>query len=266
MRKPIPPAWLSACVPLLAWLALLTTAPAQAAPDGGEDMSLVPPRPAGRILDSAHWFTPSEKESARKELNRLFTENEVDVYLVTLPKKPPQGAQTYARMLGRAWSRAPVWCVVFHVPGDPGGFHVEAGGIEVRRGKIDLAIADAVKRARREISEKDRVMAAWKECSEGLRFVHASGKRRNEQVVEVRKNYFAGETEKKQRLKLLLVAAATGLVALLLVAFVLYRLLRRRRFSYLFPETSWRTRFKGPYSGGSSIIVNYRSKRVKKRK
>lgn len=248
---------------LILSLCLCTSVTAQM-DDGDEvDLSQIPTRPVGQILDAARWFSRVEKESAQSELNRLYQENDIDVYLVTSPKMPPQGSETYARNLGEAWSRAPVWCVVFHVPGEAAGFHVEAGGVEMAREKIDRAVAEACTRARKENTEKDRVMAAWKECSEGLRFVHASGKLSNERVVEVR-NGMAADYVWKQKLKKIIPVAAIGvLIILAAMVYFVVRTIRAKRFSFVFPETTWRTRFQGPHSGGGGIVVNYRGKSLK---
>ncbi len=236
----------------------------QAQDDGADDdASLIPQRPYNQILDLARWLSLAEKEAAQKELSRLYQENQIDVFLVTRATQPPQGAETYARKLGETWSKAPVWCVVFHVPGDPSGFHVEAGGVEINREKVDQAVEEACKRARRESTEKDRVMAAWKECSEGLRFVHASGKLYNERVVEVKKKMRSGMVENKRRNQIILAAAALGILLFLLISYGLICMLRKSNYSFEFPETTWRTRFQGPHSGGSDIVVNYRSKRLK---
>jgi len=231
--------------------------------DLDDDISSIPQRPYNQILDLARWLSLTEKEAAQIELSRLLQENQIDVFLVTRATQPPQGAETYARKLGETWSKAPVWCVVFHVPGDPSGFHVEAGGVEIDREEVDQAVEEACKRARRESTEKDRVMAAWKECSEGLRFVHASGKLYNERVVEVKKQMRSEIVEDKKRNKIILVAVAVGFLLFLLISYGLIRMLRKRKYSFEFPETTWQTRFQGPHSGGSGIVVNYRSKRLK---
>jgi hypothetical protein len=227
------------------------------------DDSSVSQRPYNQILDLARWLSLTEKEATQIELCRLFQENQIDVFPVTRATQPPQGAQTYARKLGETWSKAPVWCVVFHVPGDPIGFHVEAGGVEINREKVDRAVEEACKRARRESTEKDRVMAAWKECSEGLRFVHASGELHNERVVEVKKQMRTGMVEDKKRNEIILVVAAVALLLFLLISCGLIRMLRKRKYTFEFPETTWQTRFQAPHIGGGCIVVNYRSKRLK---
>lgn len=247
---------------ILAFLGVVNFAAAQV-DDDDDDVSKIPQRPYGQILDSARWLSLEEKGTAQKELSRLYEENQIDVFLVTLSEQPPQGAAVYARKLGETWSKAPVWCVVFHVPGDPSGFHVEAGGVEMARQKIDQAVAEAVKRARRENTEKERVMAAWKECSEGLRFVHASAQRHNERVVEVKKGMRSSYAQDKKREKILIAAAGLALVLFVLISYGIIRLMRRSNFTFEFPDTSWRIRFKGPHSGGSGIVVNYRGKRLK---
>ena len=111
--------------------------------DLDDDDSSIPQRPYNQILDLARWLSLTEKEAIQIELCRLFQENQIDVFLVTRATQPPQGAQTYARILGETWSKAPVWCVVFYVPGDPSGFHVEAGGVEINREEVDRAVEEA---------------------------------------------------------------------------------------------------------------------------
>lgn len=230
------------------------------------DVSRIPQRPVGHIHDAARWLDPAEKEFMGAELARLLNENQIDVFLVTRSKLPPQGPETYARILGEAWSKAPVWCVVFQVPGDPAGFHVEAGGVETDRSKIELALKDAIRRARKENSEKDRFMAAWQECSQGLRFVHQSGKRFNERFVDAKKKYISEHHDRRFRTKVMIVAVVAGLFVLMGIVAVTIFVIRKRRFTFEFPETSWRKRFRAPHSGGSGIVVNYRGKRLKQTK
>jgi len=229
-----------------------------------DDVSVIPSRPVGQILDLAHWFSEEEKEEAQRELGRLFAENQIDVYLVTRKKIPPQGVQTYARKLGETWSRAPVWCVVFHVPGDPAGFHVEAGGVEIKRKQIEQAVQEACRRARKENTEKDRVMAAWQECSQGLRFIYAQGQRRNEQLVEKKKEWREETRFKMTYKKVLLISGGIVLLALASAFWIIWKYLKRKNFSYTFPETVWRTRYLGPHSGGGGVVVNFKRKRLKR--
>ena len=225
----------------------------------GNDVSKIPERPPGHILDLARWFSLAEKEQAEKELARLYRENQIDMFLVTRSEHPPQGAESYARSLGKAWSRSPVWCVVFHVPGDPAGFHVQAGGAYMKPKGVDLVIAEGSKRAMRESTEKERVMAAWKECSQGLRFMHAVVKRQSEKVAEqneVLRNEWIADQRRKKILK---VAIVGGTFLLAAVTFVVVSLIRKKSVpkSYQFPETSWRKRYQAPHSGGGGIVVSF---------
>lgn len=248
---------------LILFVCLFAWSAASSGAQNDDDVSRIPSRPAGQIMDQARWFTAEEKESAQNELGRLFSENNIDIYLVTLKKLPPQGAETFTRSLGEAWARSPVWCVVFQVPGDPAGFHVEAGGVQIDRGQIDQALKEAIRRARRENSEKDRAMAAWRECSESLRFIYASRLRTNEKRVEARGEYFDNQKKSKFRKRAIIAAAIAGFLLLLGGIFFTIRKIRSKRLSYVFPDTSWRTRFQAPHSGGSGIVVNYRRKRLK---
>lgn len=229
----------------------------------GVDASRIPARPPGHVLDQARWLTAEEKEAAQGELSQRFTENNIDIYLVTLRKLPPQGAETFARTLGEAWARSPVWCVVFQVPGDPAGFHAEAGGVDMDLAAIDQTLKEAVRRARRENSEKDRFTAAWRECSEGLRYIHGARLRQNKRNVDATKEYFADKKQGKFRRWATIAAAAAGLLFLAAASALVVLRIRSRRATYTFPGTSWRTRFQGPHSGGSGIVVNYRRKRLR---
>ncbi len=254
---------------ILRWvmLALFACLPVTAQIDAVEDdVSVIPPRPVGHILDAARWFTSDEKSAIEPELSRLYRENQIDVYLVTRAKLPPQGAETYTRKLGETWARAPVWCVIFHVPGDPAGFHVEAGGQKIDRAAVEDAIAEACQRARKENTEKDRMIAASEECSQALRFIYAAGKRYNERVVVVKNEMRSDISKKIRRRKIILVSTIAGLLALALLIISLVRYIRKKRFTFVFPDTVWLKRFQGPHSGGSGMIVNYRRKRHKKSK
>ena len=235
------------------------------AQDAGQanDAAVMPERPPGHMLDLARWFSLAEKDQAEKELARLYQENQIDMFLVTRSEHPPQGAESYARKLGKAWSRSPVWCVVFHVPGDPAGFYVQAGGAYMTPKGVDLVIAEGSKRAMRESTEKERVMAAWQECSQGLRFMHAVVKRQSEKVAEqnevLRNEWIAGQRRKK----ILKVAIVGGTFLFAVVIFTVVSLIRKKRFpkAYQFPETSWRKRYHAPHSGGSGIVASYRMRK-----
>jgi len=232
------------------------------------DASMIPARPPGHILDLARWFSGVEKEQAEKGLASLYQNQQIDMYLVTRDELPPQGAEFYARKLGKAWSRSPVWCVVFHVPGDPAGFHVEAGIVEMNPELVDQAIAEGSKRARREATEKDRVMAAWRECSEELRFLHAMGKRYNEKRAENWDEMVKEWIADQRRKKILKVVIIGGTFLLVVVTFVVVSLIRKKRVpkAYQFPETSWRKRYQAPHSGGGGIVASYRVSKIEDRR
>ena len=172
----------------------------------------------------------------------------------------PQGAETYARSLGKAWTRSPVWCVIFQVPGDPAGCHVEAGGVEIEHKYIDQQVKESVRRARRENTEKERAMAAMRECAENLRFIHASKRRGVERGLKQREEKLADKEQDSRRTKIIIAAVVAGTLVLLAVIVFLVTWFRSKTFTYEFPDTSWRTRFQAPHSGGSGIVVNYRER------
>ena len=248
---------------LLFGLCLFATGVVDAQSDDAGGSDVIPSRPVGHVHDEARWFTLGEREIAQKELGQRFSENNIDIYLVTLDEVPSQGAQAYARSLGASWSRSPVWCVVLKIPGDPEGFYVEAGGVDMDRELIDQTLKEAIRRARRENTEKEQVISAWRECSEGLRFIHGAQSRFNEMQAEAMKKYLAEQRKKQFYRRIILAIGLLGLLVFLVVVVLLVRKLRARKAVYLFPDTSWRTRFQGPHSGGSGIVVNYQRKKLK---
>ncbi len=227
------------------------------------DDSVIPQRPPSHIFDPAKWLSPDEEDRIQNELARELRDHEIDIYIVTRAKQPIQGAKTYARTLGETWSRAPVWCVIFYVPGDPSGFHVQAAGLGLDPVRVNRAVAEATKRARREMNEKDRVMAAWSECAEVLRFMHNARDLSVDAVVE-KQNERRGEWISKEKWKRIIIVGLSGLI--IIAAALAYYLFTGRQKKkcpaiYHFPDTAWRRRYQAPFSGGGGVVANSRHKK-----
>ncbi|MBK1831772.1 TPM domain-containing protein [Verrucomicrobiaceae bacterium R5-34] len=218
----------------------------------------LPSRPMDHILDDSRLLSVDEREALQRDLGRRFIEQQVDVYLVVVDRAPAMGAKAYARALGEKWSRAPMWCVVFYQRDSDAGVLAEAGGIEVPQPSIDLAIAQAVRRARRESGEKEILFTACRECPNELRFLLATHQRSAEKQIEKRGELTDAYLHKRKLMKLLAVAAGIGLILSLIVIVFIVRKIKSRRRNFRFPETVWRERFLGPHSGGSGIVVHYR--------
>lgn len=242
------------------WMAATTHAQEEAY---DVDDSVIPERPPRHIFDPAKWLNPEEEDRISIQLADQLRENEIDVYIVTRAKQPVQGAKTYARTLGEAWTRAPVWCVIFYVPGDPSGFHVQAGGIGLDPARVNRAVAEASKRAKREMSEKDRVMAAWVECAEVLRFMHNARDRNLDAVIEQQKKLKNESVNKDKWKRIIIVSVVSAIVILLAGAWFILSKIRKKRCPavFEFPETSWRIRYLAPYSGGSGLEVSCKRKK-----
>lgn len=224
------------------------------------DDSMIPPRPSTHIFDSAKWLNANEEDRLEIELARQYDDYQIDIYIVTQPRHPVQGASTYARTLGEAWSRAPVWCVIFYVPGDPSGFHVQAGGVGLDPARVNRAIAEASKRAKREMTEKDRIMAAWSECAEVLRFMDNARDRSRDAFLDKREEVINEALSKEKRKKIIMVIAAGAFCAMIAGATFFFTRTRKKRCPavFEFPETSWRKRYQAPYSGGSGLVASCR--------
>ena len=225
-----------------------------------ENGSMFPQRPQQRVDDEVDWFSQTEKDQLAAEIDMFCEDNEMDVFVVTRSVQPPQGAAAYARALGKAWSQTPVWCVVLHVPGDPSGFHVQGGGANMNSHRVDKALAAASTRARQKSTAKERVMAAWRECSEVLHFIHVSGKRRNAPVVEQQDLMMETEIADGKWKKVLLVSGVGVMLITVLAIFLAMGIIRKNRLPavFEFPETSWRLRYQAPHSGGGGLVMKYR--------
>lgn len=222
------------------------------------DISQIPSRPYNHVMDEARWLKVQEREKIQQELSRRFVEQQIDLYLVIVRDAPAQGMKNYARTLGEAWSRAPVWCVIIHVPGNPAGVHVEAGGAEIAQPRIEKAVQDALKRSRREMTEKDRVIAACHECANDLRYVLASHQRMTERTTEAVDKMIAHRSNRTKKIKLLAIGSGIFLILTVIVIYFVVRMVKRRRTQFLFPDTVWRERFLGPHSGGGGITVSFK--------
>lgn len=227
------------------------------------DDSMIPPRPSTHIFDSAKWLNANEEDRLEIELARQYDDYQIDIYIVTQPRHPVQGASTYARTLGEAWTRAPVWCVIFYVPGDPSGFHAQAGGVGLDPARVNRAIAEASKRAKREMTEKDRIMAAWSECAEVLRFMYNARDRNREAYIDQRKEAKNEAISRQKRKKIIMVIGAGAFFAMFAGATYFFTRKRKKRCPavFEFPETSWRKRYQAPYSGGSGLVASCRVKK-----
>lgn len=222
------------------------------------DTAQIPSRPYTHILDETRWLSVAESEKIQQDFSRRFVEQQIDLYLVILKEAPPQGAESYARVLGKAWSRAPMWCVLIQIPGESEGLHVVAGGEAIAQPRINKAVEDALKRAKRENTEKDRLLAACAECPDDLRFVLASHQRHSEKVAEAVGQIIDKRTKKSQRKKFILLGAGVGFLLFVILGYFFLKLLKNRKKEFVFPETVWRERFLGPHSGGSGVSVNFK--------
>ena len=243
---------------------LLLVAVAQAQDEAYDvDDSVIPQRPPSHVFDPAKWLNPDEEDRIQGQLARELKDHDIDIYIVTRAKQPVQGAKTYARTLGETWSRAPVWCVIFYVPGDPSGFHVQAAGLGLDPARVNRAVAEASRRARREMTEKDRVMTAWVECAEVLRFMHNARDLSVDAVVE-KQNELRGEWISKEKWKRIMMVSAIGLIIILAGVIYYYFTSRQKKRCpavYHFPDTAWRRRYQAPFSGGGGVVANSRRKK-----
>ena len=128
---------------------------------------------------------------------------------------------------------------------------------------IAQTLKEAIRRAKRESTEKERFDAAWRECSEGLRFVHGAQLRNDERLAEAQQKYIAEQRRKRFLRRIIVAAGVVGFLVFLALAIMLFKRLRSSKSNYLFPETVWRSRYQGPHSGGGGIVVNYQRKKLK---
>lgn len=224
----------------------------------------LPPPPEGQVLDPAAWLDPDFTEGLEAELGRIREAHAIDSMTVVWSRPLPAETtlEELARRLGETWGREELWSITLYAPDSNEQPAVAIGG-PAAAGLSEQALAQALTavaiRAGKEPAPQELVTTTTLEIAEELMFLaHPAPQQPASTVPPIAGTAApAGSFD----LRLLVLAAVGGLGVLGGVGVITFALLRRRpAASNLFPETRWRRRLGGEWSGGSCATATIPSK------
>ena len=65
----------------------------------------IPPRPAGHVLDTAHFLTPETLQSLEASLSREAVDYGVEIYLLTVPTVAKNTLEPFTQAVTREWTK-----------------------------------------------------------------------------------------------------------------------------------------------------------------
>jgi hypothetical protein len=230
--------------------------------------SSLPSKPDGHIYDPSGWLLDERRTEIEETLGKAEREWSVRLFAVVLERNPAVGAEAYARMLGRSWGGEGVWGVIIHVPGIEGApWCVAERGSMVKwasKESFDEAVKAAMDRARRQPAEQLRLKVACKELADELGFLGLKEERIERKFGEAGNEWdekaMDRRSNRRSRRRVLFVGVPLILLIGVVGFFVVRRKLRNRRKPFLFPETEYRVRFEGPWSGGGNAGLRFTRK------
>lgn len=219
-----------------------------------------PNPPLGQVLDAGDWLGEDRRVRLEEQLGHYRKRFEVDVMVVLWDRglPPETSLEELAERVGQTWARETFWVVVLHIPDSLLRPAAVYGGRASKRYLEEvpgLALDTALTRGMKERTTRAQIEALGLELGEEFVFL------RHRAAYE-HKEHLANQTEKLQHseerhqtmifravIATLLALAAVGLVALIYMV-------KRKPSDLCFPETRWRRRLGGTWSGGGQIVVS----------
>ncbi|MGJ8696444.1 MAG: hypothetical protein ACSHYF_09005 [Verrucomicrobiaceae bacterium] len=222
----------------------------------------------GHVYDPGRWLIEDRRQEIERTLQEAEDRWEVKLYAVVLEQEPVVGAESFALKLGRRWGGSGVWGVVIHVPGAENSPWCVAERGELAdwgdKSVFDEAVQRAVQRARRETEERLRLQVACRELTDELGFLGVTIQRRSEALSKFRSDGLTKAQNHWKLRKFFRPALMVGGPLLLLLGFLFVLAMKRRwsrrKTEFIFPETEYRYRFQGPWSGGGNVMLRFTSK------
>ena len=218
----------------------------------------LPDRPPSHIFDPSGWLLETDRKVLGEQLPAYSEEKKIDLFLVILPVRPPQGVDAYMKQLMQSWHVEMAAGVVLHIVGDTAGPYAIVGG-EIENLVSDpdelTAISDAaMSRSRREINDRQRVLTAVDEMESELHFALAAKIRIYQGWLKRATEYYEAERDRAFYKKWGLIGAVV-LSLIFALCFILWQMrpASRKVKGYLFPEVTYMPRFQAPYGAGSGI-------------
>lgn len=223
-----------------------------------------PNAPVGQILDNRGWLGDERKDALEQRLRRYRTEHGVDVIVAIWDRELPQDRNLteLTKELGHAWGREELWAIVLKAPESVQRPEVHYGGIladQIDTQSLSSAVSQAIGRGLKDWTEEARTEAIAIELGEEFSYL----RQRREQELALIRNKVTEITEaheKNERQKAFRFVLAGAILIIIAAGIVFVWLLSRRSGPFEFPETHWKKRFGGDWSGGSTIVVSLSTK------
>jgi len=239
----------------------------------------IPSAPEDGIYDPENWLGDDARAEMVKNLFLAKEKRDAEVFVIISRENFGIDHDLIAAKAAQHWGRGDLWGVAVHVLEDPDSPRFFVGRKpsfgwseeQERNFSADLqqALKDAKGRAARESDVRQRVQIGTRELCDELSWVGLVMMNTNRHYESARGDNLQQFKAKKAKQsfirKLLIVLVPLLLLASLLAFFVLrskQKDLRKitQRSGFLFPETSPRLRFQGPWSGGGDVVVKVGSK------
>ena len=222
----------------------------------------LPSPPEKHVLDESDWLELNQQVKLETYLAKRANDWGVHVFGVILEKVPPQGGESYVKLLGNHWNKGKVWGVVLHVPGEKGSPWFASGGenldVIAKPGELKQAMNKVMLLSHREDDERNQFrMGCWELVNELCFFQMENDNLSDVRSEKVEEN-LAAKFFKKMKQKILLILSGLALLFSLLLMIFLIRKMKSRRTVFEFPETKARKRLQAPWSGGGNVLLRYK--------
>jgi len=234
----------------------------------------VPPVPESGIYDPENWLTDDAYEEITQNIFRVKTERDVEVFVIISREDFELDRDLIAAKAAMKWGSGDLWGVAIHVLGDPDSPQFFVGRKpsfgwneeQERSFSKDLrqALNDAKGRAARETDARQKVQIGVRELCDELSWVGLVMKNTNRHYERARgesiQQFQASKVKRGFLRKLLLFLIPLVFLLGGLLFFIFRKKSQGLRSDFLFPETSPRYRFQGPWSGGGDVVVKVGSR------
>lgn len=222
-----------------------------------------PEKPRNHVSDESQWLSQQDRLAWESELEGWDKNDGVEIYLVILPTLHDTPVEHVTQQIAEQWGKAELHGVVLYVPGSNGPSLWWNGKVleDIRldpQARREM-ISRMEKRASSQITELDRMASGIHELSDTMRVIRGQWKQM--QAIRDKWNdtiYKQWSKDRFSRRTKLMIAGLVGLCSLSLLAWIISRILRRKK-TFLFPRISPQRRFGAAYAGGSGAILTLKS-------
>lgn len=219
----------------------------------------LPNAPLGQVHDRSQWLGEERTQLLEDKLQRYRQEHGVDVLVVVWDHALPAESSLHdlATQLGAQWTRSELWAVVLTEANPVGRPEIRYGGAvadAIDPESLDRTVSEVVTRGLKDWTDQSRVEAIAMGIAR--EFIYLAQRREQELAVVREQAAVIVEERTKVRKRGLAGFVLKGILAVAALAggAIAWTSFRRQR-PFEFPETRWRRRLGGEWSGGSTIMV-----------